>query len=93
MSRYTKKIKSIRTKKMIEMVMLLGLMLFILLVILFSGCAMPNPPFFSDINLSENGSNDFAVVPADFNDNESVMHTSLDPSASPSTGWYLVWEE
>ena len=38
-----------------------------------------------------NGTYDFAVNAIDLNDLESQIHSSLDPTAEPATGWYLVW--
>ena len=39
------------------------------------------------------GSYDFAVTAVDSEDVESTLHTSLDSSADPDTGWYLSWEQ
>jgi hypothetical protein len=36
---------------------------------------------------------DFAAIAVDVFDNESEMHTSLDATASPETGWYLFWDK
>lgn len=38
------------------------------------------------------GSWDFAVSAIDYSGNESELHTSLDETAYPVTGWYLTWE-
>ena len=39
-----------------------------------------------------NGAFDFAVVAVDDEDNESEVHSSLDSTATPSSGWYVVWD-
>ena len=36
---------------------------------------------------------DFAVIALGVFDNESELHTSLDATASPNTGWYLFWDK
>ena len=38
-----------------------------------------------------NGDFDFGVIAVDPESEESAMHTSLDPTAQPTTGWYLSW--
>jgi hypothetical protein len=38
-----------------------------------------------------NGEYDFGVVAVDAETEESAMHTSLDATAQPSSGWYLSW--
>ena len=38
-----------------------------------------------------NGEYDFGVVAVDAETEESAMHTSLDESAQPESGWYLSW--
>jgi hypothetical protein len=38
-----------------------------------------------------NGEFEFGVVAVDGSAAESEMHTSLDASAQPSSGWYLAW--
>jgi hypothetical protein len=38
-----------------------------------------------------NGSFDFAVSSIDSTGATSPLHTSLDPSANPSSGWYVTW--
>jgi hypothetical protein len=37
------------------------------------------------------GSFDFAVVAVDLTGASSPLHTSLDPTADPTSGWYLTW--
>lgn len=37
------------------------------------------------------GSYDFAVAAVDSTGTSSPLHTSLDPTADPTTGWYLTW--
>jgi hypothetical protein len=37
------------------------------------------------------GSFDFAVAAVDSTGASSPLHTSLDPTADPTTGWYLTW--
>jgi hypothetical protein len=39
-----------------------------------------------------NGDYDFGVVSVDAETAESAMHTSLDDTAQPESGWYLSWE-
>jgi hypothetical protein len=39
-----------------------------------------------------NGDYDFGVVAVDAETAESAMHTSLDDTAQPESGWYLSWE-
>ena len=38
-----------------------------------------------------NGDYDFGVVAVDTETEESAMHTSLDDTAQPETGWFLSW--
>ena len=38
-----------------------------------------------------NGDYDFGVVAVDTETAESAMHTSLDDTAQPETGWFLSW--
>ena len=38
-----------------------------------------------------NGEYDFGVVAVDSETAESAMHTSLDDTAQPESGWYLSW--
>jgi hypothetical protein len=38
-----------------------------------------------------NGEYDFGVVAVDAETEESAMHTSLDDTAQPESGWYLSW--
>ncbi len=38
-----------------------------------------------------NGSFDFGVEAVSDTGAESQMHTSLDPTAQPTSGWYLTW--
>jgi hypothetical protein len=40
-----------------------------------------------------NGKYDFAVVAVGGSGQKSSYHTSLDPTASPSTGWYVSWQK
>ena len=37
------------------------------------------------------GTYDFGVSAVDQDDNESALHTSLDITADPKSGWYLSW--
>ena len=39
-----------------------------------------------------NGYWDFAVTAVDYNSQESSIHMSLDNSAIPTGGWYLLWD-
>ncbi len=55
--------------------------------------AVPSPEYtflHSDPDLG-NGAYDFAVIAVDNDDIESAIHNSLDGTASPSSGWYIVW--
>ncbi len=56
--------------------------------------AVPSPPppeyTFYNADLG-NGAFDFAVLAVDNDDNESAIHSSLDGTASPSSGWYIIW--
>jgi len=36
---------------------------------------------------------DFGVTAVDSNGNESKIHSSLDDSADPETGWFLTWKK
>ncbi len=36
---------------------------------------------------------DFGVTAKDAEENESSMHMSLQTTAQPDTGWFLVWED
>ena len=38
-----------------------------------------------------NGDYDFGVIAVNTETAESVMHTSLDDTAQPESGWYLSW--
>ena len=38
-----------------------------------------------------NGSYDFAVSAVQISDSESQLHSSLDISADPVGGWYIIW--
>jgi len=40
----------------------------------------------------DNGIYDFGVKAVDEEFEESLLHFSLETTADPSTGWYLVWE-
>jgi hypothetical protein len=40
-----------------------------------------------------NGEYDFAVVAVGGSGQKSGYHTSLDPTASPDTGWYVSWQK
>jgi hypothetical protein len=44
--------------------------------------------FFEDFG---NGEYDFGVVAVNAETEESAMHTSLDDTAQPASGWYLCW--
>ena len=53
--------------------------------------AVPSPEYtFYHADLG-NGAFDFAVLAVDNDDNESAIHSSLDGTASPSSGWYIIW--
>jgi len=45
-----------------------------------------------DSSILEYGEYEFAVSFTPENGEESELHTSLDATALPDTGWYLVWE-
>ncbi len=38
-----------------------------------------------------NGSYDFAISAVQISDSESQLHSSLDTSADPVGGWYIIW--
>lgn len=38
------------------------------------------------------GSYDFAITSVDGSETESDLHTSLDETADPPTGWFLTWQ-
>jgi len=39
------------------------------------------------------GTYDFGISAVDQDDNESALHTSLDITADPKSGWYLSWTD
>ena len=51
------------------------------------------PQYTIDINDIGPGTYDFGVSAVDLDDQESGLHTSLDVTADPSTGWFLSWTE
>ena len=53
--------------------------------------AVPSPEYTFDHSDMGNGAFDFAVIAVDNDDNESAIHSSLDGTASPSSGWYIIW--
>ena len=53
--------------------------------------ATPSPEYVLNIAQFGEGSFDFGVSAVDSSDQESAIHTSLDITADPTTGWYLIW--
>jgi hypothetical protein len=51
------------------------------------------PQYTISINDIGPGTYDFGVSAVDIDDQESGLHTSLDVTADPSTGWFLSWTE
>jgi len=47
--------------------------------------------FTIEYNQLGEGSWDFGVSSVEYGGAESEIHSSLDPTASPDTGWYLTW--
>ena len=56
-----------------------------------SVAASPQPQYTVLRSAIGAGSFDFAVAAVSSDDASSPLHTSLDPTADPSTGWYLTW--
>lgn len=54
--------------------------------------AVAQPEYTVLYSLLGNGSFDFAVASVNAEDYRSTFHTSLDPNAMPSTGWYISWQ-
>ena len=50
------------------------------------------PEFTIDHSQMGNGSWDFGITAVDSEGIESDKHSSLDHTASPATGWYLIWD-
>ena len=53
--------------------------------------AAPAPEYTVLHSTLGNGEFDFGVI-ALYDDSQSALHSSLDTSASPTTGWYLMWQ-
>jgi hypothetical protein len=53
--------------------------------------ASPDPQYTVQHSTLGNGEYDFGVL-AVYDSAQSSLHTSLDPSAEPTTGWYLKWQ-
>jgi hypothetical protein len=53
--------------------------------------ADPNPRYTVAHSALRNGEFDFGIV-AGYDSGQSPLHTSPDPSASPTKGWYLKWQ-
>lgn len=51
----------------------------------------PDPQYTVEHSMLGNGEYDFGVT-AVIDGAESSLHSSLDPTASPTTGWYLKWK-
>lgn len=51
----------------------------------------PNPMIDVSSSLLPYGKYEFGVTIFSSSDAESALHTSLDPTADPSTGWYVDW--
>ncbi|MBW8003677.1 MAG: hypothetical protein FVQ80_16980 [Planctomycetes bacterium] len=54
--------------------------------------AVPDPQFIVGHADLGNGMFDFGIIAVDSGGLESVVHISLEVTADPDTGWYLVWE-
>jgi hypothetical protein len=54
--------------------------------------AADDPQHIIDFTTLGPGTFDFGVSAVDYSDQESDIHTSLDVTADPSTGWYLLWK-
>jgi hypothetical protein len=54
--------------------------------------ATDEPQYSIDFAEMGPGTFDFGVSAVDYSDQESDIHTSLDITADPSTGWYLLWK-
>jgi hypothetical protein len=55
--------------------------------------AEPNPQYVINHADVGDGVFDFGVTAANSQGHESSMHTSMDTTAQPDTGWYLVWQQ
>ena len=55
--------------------------------------ASPSPEYVLNVVDFGEGSFDFGVSSMDASDQESDIHTSLDITAAPSSGWYLLWSQ
>ncbi len=55
--------------------------------------AGPSPQYTVLHSAVDNGIFDFGVIAVNAEDAESSMHYSLQTTAQPNTGWYLVWED
>ncbi len=53
--------------------------------------AIPLPEYTVIYSTLGNGKYDFAVAAVSAEGISSAYHSSLDPTAMPETGWYLVW--
>jgi hypothetical protein len=53
--------------------------------------AAPQPVYTVQQATVGSGQFDFAVVATNASGDNSEMHTSLDPTANPNTGWYVSW--
>lgn len=54
--------------------------------------AVPSPEYKVSHTGIEPGPYDFGVKAVNAEDFESNMHMSIDATAEPDTGWYLIWE-
>jgi hypothetical protein len=59
--------------------------------VLATGPASPQPSYTVLHSLVGNGSFDFAVSATDATGTTSPLHTSLDQSANPTSGWFITW--
>ena len=55
--------------------------------------AGPSPEFTVQHDAVKSGIFDFGVKAVNAEAAESNMHTSVETTAQPDTGWYLVWED
>jgi hypothetical protein len=55
--------------------------------------AHPAPQYTVQHSAVDNGIFDFGVVAVNAESTESSMHMSVETTAQPETGWFLVWED
>lgn len=55
--------------------------------------ASPSPEFTVQYAVLGDGDFDFAIIAENSVGEQSTVHISLDPTAQPSSGWYLRWRK